>query len=102
MGRLDGEDTVPHLVVAYDVVDDYKRARLAKFLKGYLEHVQKSVFEGDVEDRRLEGLREGMQARVDLGVDSVRTYTLCARCRGATEVLGTGVYVEPEEGDIVV
>ena len=90
------------MVVAYDVVDDYNRAQLAKFLKGYLEHVQKSVFEGEVAERRLGGLRMGIQRRIDRRVDSVRLYELCGRCRELTEILGTGVYVERAEGDRLV
>ena len=91
-----------HLVVAYDVVDDLKRARLAKFLKGYLERVQKSVFEGDLDDRRVEAMRKGIEKIVDLENDTVRLYTICARCRPATEIIGTGIFIEPSEDDIVL
>ncbi|HWP34537.1 MAG TPA: CRISPR-associated endonuclease Cas2 [Thermodesulfobacteriota bacterium] len=90
-----------HMVVSYDVTDDRKRARLARFLLGYCERVQKSVFEGEVAERRLEGLRRGLGRLIDQKVDSVRLYTLCARCRLATEVIGTGVYVERPE-DVVL
>jgi CRISPR-associated protein Cas2 len=93
---------VLHLVVSYDVVDDYKRARLAKFLKGYLDHVQKSVFEGDIQEWRLEQLHNGIRERIDPRVDSVRVYTLCLRCRGVTEIIGTGVYVERDDDDILL
>jgi CRISPR-associated protein Cas2 len=93
---------VLHLVVTYDVVDDYKRTRLAKFLKGYLEHVQKSVFEGDIQEWRLERLREGIRECIDPRADSVRLYTLCLRCQGLTEVIGTGVYVEHDDDDILL
>lgn len=91
-----------HLVVAYDVVDDYNRARLAKFLKGYLDHVQKSVFEGEIAERRMEALRQGIRERIDAQVDSVRIYGLCGRCQGVTEVIGTGTYVEPDGGDFLL
>lgn len=91
-----------HLVVTYDIVDDYKRTRLAKFLKGYLDHVQKSVFEGDIQEWHLEKLRQGIRERIDLTVDSVRLYTLCVRCQGVTEIIGTGVYVEHEDDDILL
>lgn len=36
-----------------------------------------------------------------VSVDSVRFYTLCARCRLAIEVVGTGTYVE-QTGDVVL
>jgi CRISPR-associated protein Cas2 len=88
-------------VVSYDVVDDGRRARLSKFLLGHLDRVQKSVFEGEIQESKLEELREGIEKRIDQTEDSVRVYTLCARCEGLTEVIGTGIYIEPEPGDIV-
>lgn len=90
------------MVVSYDVCNDRARARLARFLAGYADRVQKSVFEGKVPERRLEGLRGGIQRIIDLEEDSVRLYTLCPRCQSATEVIGTGVYIEGEERDVVV
>jgi CRISPR-associated protein Cas2 len=91
-----------HLVVSYDVVDDARRARLAKFLTGHLDRVQKSVFEGAVEDPALERLRQGITKRIDRSVDSVRIYGICARCLAAVEIIGSGVYIDDERPDIVV
>lgn len=94
--------TFRHLVVSYDVVDDRKRVQVSKFLKGYLERVQKSVFEGVIADRRLEPLKRGIEKRIDRSEDSVRIYTLCERCVSGVEIIGTGVYVERGDEDVVV
>jgi CRISPR-associated protein Cas2 len=94
--------TYRHLVVSYDVVDDRKRFQLARLLKGYLERVQKSVFEGVIADRRLEPMKRGIEKKIDREEDSVRIYTLCERCASAVELIGTGVYVEREDEDVVV
>ena len=91
-----------HVLVSYDVVDDRKRLRLARFLKGYLERVQKSVFEGVIADRRLETLKRGIEKEIDREEDSVRIYTLCDRCVSSVEIIGTGVYIEREDEDVVV
>jgi CRISPR-associated protein Cas2 len=91
-----------HVVVSYDIVDDRIRARLAKALIGYIDRVQKSVFEGAIQDGRLEPLRTAVRQTIDQEVDSVRIYSLCPRCEAATEVIGTGVYIERGEEDIVV
>jgi CRISPR-associated protein Cas2 len=91
-----------HLVISYDVTDDRIRARLAKRLRGYVNRVQKSVFEGPVDDGRIEELRSEIRQTMDQDADSVRIYSLCSRCQGATEVMGTGVYIEQEEGDVIV
>ena len=90
------------LVVSYDVVDDYRRMRLSKFLRGYLDRVQKSVFEGVIPERRLEDLRAGVSKRIDQTEDSVRIYPLCVRCRGVVEVIGTGTYLDDDVKDVVV
>ena len=90
------------VVVCYDVVKDSRRARLLRKLKGFLPHVQKSVFEGPLTDRRLEELREMVLEVIDPTEDTVRIYHQCARCVPSTEVLGTGVYVETEERDEIV
>jgi CRISPR-associated protein Cas2 len=91
-----------YVVVCYDVVSDRRRARLLKRLKGYLPHVQKSVFEGEVTDARVVELRRMILDEIDPAVDTVRLYHLCGRCIPATEVLGTGVYVETGDADEVV
>jgi CRISPR-associated protein Cas2 len=91
-----------HILVSYDVVDDRKRLQLSKFLKGYLERVQKSVFEGVIADRRLEALKRGVEGRIDQSQDSVRIYHLCERCVSSVEVIGTGVYIEQQDEDVLV
>lgn len=71
-------------------------------MKGYLTHVQKSVFEGEVADDRLQFLRQMLLDEIDPSEDNVRIYHLCARCQPATEVLGVGVYVGNDESDQVI
>jgi CRISPR-associated protein Cas2 len=95
--------TIRHLVISYDVTDDRRRERLSRFLRGYAERVQKSVFEGVVPERVVERLRGGITKTIDHGGDSVRLYTLCRRCREATEVIGTGVYIaHDEDADVLL
>ena len=90
------------MVVCYDVVSDRRRARLLKKMKGFLPHVQKSVFEGELSEKRLEEMRRMIKKELDLSEDSVRIYHLCKRCIPATEVVGVGVYVDTGEEDVVV
>ena len=91
-----------YLVVCYDIVSDRRRARLLRKLKGFLPHVQKSVFEGEITDARLVELRERIAQTIDPAEDTVRIYHLCGRCIPATELVGTGVYVERGDADVVV
>jgi CRISPR-associated protein Cas2 len=91
-----------YLVVCYDVVSDRRRARLLKRLKGFLPHVQKSVFEGELTQERAVALRQMILQEIDAQEDTVRLYHQCNRCIPATEVLGTGVYVERGDPDEVI
>lgn len=90
-----------HLVVAYDVMEDRRRNRLARFLMGYLDRVQKSVFEGAIEDRRYQAMKTGIEEIVDRETDTVRIYHLCVRCISGVEIIGTGEYVEEPDEDFV-
>jgi CRISPR-associated protein Cas2 len=90
-----------YLVVCYDVVNDRRRSRLMRRLREQLRHVQKSVFEGPLDEPRLVALRAMILDEIDPATDTVRIYDLCSRCQPATELLGTSVYVESEETDEV-
>jgi CRISPR-associated protein Cas2 len=93
---------VVYLVVCYDVVGDRRRARLLRRMKGFLPHVQKSVFEGEIDDARVVKMRRMILEEIDPREDTVRIYHLCNRCIPATEVLGVGVYVERGDADEVI
>jgi CRISPR-associated protein Cas2 len=91
-----------YLVVCYDIVQNRRRGRVLRKLREYLTRVQKSVFEGPLDEDRLEPLRRMLLEEIDPVTDTVRIYHLCARCLPATEVLGTGTFLEAEEADEVV
>jgi len=91
-----------HLVVCYDIVEDRRRNRVARKLRAFVARVQKSVFEGELTDDRLESMRQMLLEEIDSATDIVHIYPLCARCVPATEVLGVGVYVDTDDADEVV
>ncbi len=90
------------IIVSYDVVSNVRRAKLSKFLKGHLERVQKSVFEGEIGDRRYEALKQDIAKQINQEEDTVRIYTLCERCVASVDIVGTGVYIEHGDEDILV
>jgi CRISPR-associated protein Cas2 len=96
------EEASVYVVVCYDIVSDRRRGRVFRRMRGFLPHVQKSVFEGELNDARLVALRRMIQQEIDPVEDTVRVYHLCGRCIPATEVLGVGVYVERGDRDEVV
>ncbi len=91
-----------HIVVSYDIVDDRRRNRVARLLKGYLQRVQKSVFEGELPPAREQRLLDRLGLLIDRDEDSIRVYPLCARCREGVRIIGQGRPVDPPDEDIVV
>lgn len=75
-----------YVVVAYDIEDDRRRARVAKTLEGYGERVQYSVFECEIEERHLQRLVRSLERLMEPG-DAVRIYRMP---RSRTEVLILG------------
>ena len=90
-----------YLLVAYDVVSDRRRARLAKRLVDFLPRVQKSVFEGEVPDHRFRELERVIQDGIDPETDSVRIYHLCRRCWGSVLEMGRGSLPVDSEDDVI-
>ncbi|HEV2472217.1 MAG TPA: CRISPR-associated endonuclease Cas2 [Chthonomonadales bacterium] len=81
------ERGVTRYVIAYDIVSNRKRSRLAKLLLDYGRRVQKSVFEADLSKAQLEEIM-GKAAKYVSGVDSLRFYPACLTCCSAVRCLG--------------
>ncbi len=77
-----------YLVVAYDIVSDRRRARLARKLEDFLPRIQKSVFEGWLPARRRAALERLILDEIDLEEDEVRIYHLCGHCRNIVRGYG--------------
>ena len=86
-----------YLVVCYDIVENRRRARVARQMVDYLTRVQKSVSEGLLADDRLEPLRRMLLEEIDPVTDTVRIYRLCGRCIPATchQPSGVEVFLTP-------
>ena len=83
-------------VISYDVVDDRRRTRVLKLLKGYGTHVQYSVFECDLSAQQLTGVQDELRGLIDEHTDSVRLYLLDEANKQRTRILGIGrVTVDP-------
>jgi CRISPR-associated protein Cas2 len=91
-----------YLLVCYDIVENRRRARVARQMVGYLTRVQKSVFEGPLDEDRMEPLRRMLLEEIDPVTDTVRIFHLCGRCIPATEVIGTGTFLDADEADEVI
>jgi CRISPR-associated protein Cas2 len=64
-------------VVAYDIVDDERRADVATFLSGFGPRVQLSVFEAELPDAAAAAdFRTRLHTMIDQQDDQVRLYRL--------------------------
>jgi CRISPR-associated protein Cas2 len=83
-------------VISYDVVDDKRRTKVLKFLKGYGTHVQYSVFECDLTAQQFLQVQSELRGLIDQHTDSVRCYRLDPVAVRRIQVLGIGrVTVDP-------
>jgi len=75
------------LVVAYDIADDRRRAKMHTLLLGYGVPVQESLFECIVSDRILKevSVKASKIARTRYGIDKVHFYLLCRECASRVE-----------------
>ena len=78
-------------LVCFDIVDDNKRNKVAKILKGCGYRFQKSVFEcPDLTEKKLLKLKTGIEKHIDVEDDSVRYYRQCRGCLNEFEFSGIG------------
>jgi CRISPR-associated protein Cas2 len=83
-------------IISYDIVEDKRRTKVLKLLKGYGTHVQYSVFECDLSKLQLDKVGRELRAIIDLNTDSVRCYILDAAAVARIQILGIGrVTVDP-------
>lgn len=75
------------LVVAYDISDDRRRARMHALLLGYGTPVQESVFECVLRPAQITRLKARVRRLARPSTDRIAFYTLCPRCRATAEDL---------------
>lgn len=63
--------SVRRMLIAYDVPDDRRRARVATALKSYGDRVQYSVFVADLAPVRIARMRRAVEQLIALDQDSV-------------------------------
>lgn len=84
-------------LIAYDIVEDKRRNRVANILKDFGARLQKSVFECRARPETLEDIRRKLVAEIDGKTDSVLIVPLCRACAGRRIALGVSPCFEEEE-----
>ena len=86
-----------YALVIYDIVDNKKRTRFAKFMSGFGRRVQKSCFETTVSLTAFNKMLDGITEFCD-DEDSIRVY----RLSGASQVYSWGKDEQEEDEDVIV
>lgn len=79
---------VTRVIVAYDVHDDDRRARLAAHLSKVGVRLQRSVFECILDADTLQATMQTVEAIVDLRTDVVHGFRQCAACQDEVVRIG--------------
>lgn len=86
------------VLIIYDIADNKRRAKFAKFLLGYGFRVQRSAFEALLPKPKYQKLVAKIPSLVDKGEDSVRLYKII----GKGQVMTWGEDISPGTEDILV
>jgi CRISPR-associated protein Cas2 len=75
-------------IIAYDIPDGRRRAKVHKVLSGFGTWTQYSLFECFLSKKELILLKSKLAKHVEDTQDSVRFYPLCAACLDKVETVG--------------
>lgn len=78
------------IVIAYDIVDDLRRSRVAEVLIDLTQRVEFSVFDGWLPTARVDDAWRGAADRMKTTVDAAFAVVFCRACAAAAGTLGTG------------
>jgi CRISPR-associated protein Cas2 len=84
------------MVVAYDIADEKRLNRVAKVMMDYGFRVQKSIFEIEVGPVIFKELKERIEHIIIAEEDGVKYFPLCEKCAGTVEIIGRGVFTDPD------
>lgn len=67
-------------LITYDIEDDKKRKKISDELEAFGYRVNYSVFECELNQSKLNKLKEKLEDLVDKKYDSLRFYHICENC----------------------
>jgi CRISPR-associated protein Cas2 len=85
-----------NMIVAYDIADEKRLARIAKVMLDYGVRVQKSIFEAGVTPAVFHELKQRVEKIIVWEEDGVKYFPLCERCAGTVEIIGQGQFTDPD------
>ncbi len=86
-----------NMIVAYDIADPRRLAKIAKIMSDYGSRVQKSIFELSVKGRVFEEMRRQVEETIIPEEDGVKYFPVCEKCAGTVEIIGQGIFLDPDQ-----
>ena len=86
-----------NMIVAYDIADPRRLNRVAKVIKDYGLRVQKSIFEVAVNNNLFLEMKSRIEDIIEPTADGVKYFPLCEKCAGTVEIIGQGIFIDPDE-----
>lgn len=84
------------VVVSYDISSRQVGNRVRKTCESYLRRIQKSVFEGEITEKKLGRLKDKLAGQIDPAVDSVIIYKFDSPAFAKKERIGVSELTESE------
>ncbi len=89
-------------VIAYDIVNDRRRNRVAKFLEGEGRRIQKSVFECELSSpEELRRVTTRLKKLLKTAEDCCHIYQVCGECLPKRITLGNAIESEIHQTVVV-
>lgn len=85
-----------NMIVAYDIADPRRLVRVAKVIKDYGTRVQKSIFEISVDQNIFAEMKSRIEEEIDPLEDGVKYFPVCEKCANTIEIIGRGIFVDPD------
>lgn len=86
-----------NMIVAYDIANPRRLNKVACVIKDYGIRVQKSIFEVSVDLKHFVEMKSRIEKIIDTSKDGVKYFPLCEKCIGTLEIIGKGIFIDPDE-----
>lgn len=86
-----------NIIVAYDIANPSRLNRIAKVIKDYGVRVQKSMFEITVDHTSFSEMKARVEKIIESSENGVKYFPICEKRSGKLEIIGEGIFVDPNK-----
>lgn len=86
-----------NMIVTYDIANPKRLNKVAKIMLDYGVRVQKSIFEVTVNNTVFVEMKARVENVIVTDDDGVKYFPICEKCAGTVEIIGQGVFTDPDQ-----